>query len=358
MPVATGKYRRYGNIRRGWRQSAGNSAAAKRGADKLFYLRLSISAAIIIAAIVLKHTAAPENSPIHSVISKSINEGIGLSEAVNALGRVISGEKDVIEVFNDFTRKITSEGEDDKGITVTEDAENADMSPDSGDEDKEKKAEETEKREDAEKPADNADTAKPADDSGLDDSIITKDYYVKGLAAGSGLREIELLSFQMSEEEVCDDTQPVPFEIPPPSNCSYKKESIAFKYSAPLYGVVTSVFGYRDHPFGGDASFHTGIDIAAKKGTAVKAFAGGRVAETGTSRVYGNYVLMSHPDGFYSFYGHNSKVTVKKGKQVKVGDKIAEVGSTGVSTGPHLHFEVRKGGLRLNPKHYISPDCV
>ena len=169
---------------------------------------------------------------------------------------------------------------------------------------------------------------------------------------------VETLSFQMGEEELHDDTKAEPFRIPPPSYCSYEKINIGFKYKTPLYGVITSKFGYRDHPIINDASFHTGLDIAAKKGTAIGAFADGTVLEAGRNSTYGNYLLIEHTGGIRSFYGHNSKLSVKKGQKVKIGQKIAEVGSTGMSTGPHLHFEVRKGTTRLDPALYISNEVV
>lgn len=169
---------------------------------------------------------------------------------------------------------------------------------------------------------------------------------------------IETLSFSMSPEELFDDTKAEPFRIPPPSSCSYDKKNISFKYRTPLYGVITSLYGYRDHPIIDDSSFHTGIDIAAKKGSSVAAFADGTVIESGKNNIYGNYLLIEHSDGIRSFYGHNSKLSVKKGQKVKLGQKIAEVGSTGMSTGPHLHFEIRNGKIRLDPSLYISPETV
>lgn len=170
--------------------------------------------------------------------------------------------------------------------------------------------------------------------------------------------ELEVLSYQMSAEELLDDTAAEPFRIPPPSYCSYSKEQIDFKYTTPLRGTITSRYGYRDHPIIEDASFHTGLDIAAKQGTDIVSFAAGKVIEAGKNSTYGNYLLIEHKNGIRSFYGHNSKLLVKKGQKVSLGQKIARVGSTGMSTGPHLHFEVRLGTVRLDPTHYISPERV
>ena len=94
------------------------------------------------------------------------------------------------------------------------------------------------------------------------------------------------------------------------------KEKIAFKYTTPLRGTITSRYGYRDHPIIEDASFHTGLDIAAKQGTDIVSFAAGKVIEAGKNSTYGNYLLIEHEDGYRSFYGHNSKLLVKKGQKV------------------------------------------
>jgi len=166
--------------------------------------------------------------------------------------------------------------------------------------------------------------------------------------------EVEALSFKMDDQELHDDTKAEPFRIPPPNYCSYDKVNIAFSYVRPLAGTVTSKYGYRDHPIINNASFHTGMDIAAKSGTAIVCFADGKVIEAKYNDTYGNYLLIEHANGIHSFYGHNSKLNVKAGATVKKGEKIAEVGTTGLSTGPHLHFEIRNGTKRLDPAHYIK----
>lgn len=163
------------------------------------------------------------------------------------------------------------------------------------------------------------------------------------------------LRWDLPEEETEDTTPNVAFEIPNPDKVDDTKYELPFAYQHPLSSArITSGFGYRIHPIHGNTTFHYGVDLAAASGTPVYAFAGGTVEETGYNSVYGNYVLLSHPDGFASFYGHLSKVYVKNGADVSCGQKIAAVGSTGWSTGPHLHFEVRKNGKILNPLDYLS----
>jgi murein DD-endopeptidase MepM/ murein hydrolase activator NlpD len=122
---------------------------------------------------------------------------------------------------------------------------------------------------------------------------------------------------------------------------------------APLEGVVTSNFGVRDDPMTGAKRFHGGIDIAAPAGAEIKAPSGGKVTFSGTAKGYGNLVEIDHGDGRVSRYGHNAVNLVSVGDEVKAGQAIATVGSTGRATGAHLHFEVRAGGKPVDPSVMI-----
>lgn len=127
------------------------------------------------------------------------------------------------------------------------------------------------------------------------------------------------------------------------------------KYIKPVPGKITSRFGKRVHPITGKESSHTGIDIASPMGEGVKASLGGEVVSAGWySGVYGNVVIINHGNNIQTFYGHLSKVLVKKGEKVRQGDIIGKVGSTGASTGPHLHFEIYVNGERVDPERRIS----
>lgn len=118
----------------------------------------------------------------------------------------------------------------------------------------------------------------------------------------------------------------------------------------PAQGNISSRYGareaIRDHT-------HQGLDIAAKTGTPIKAAAEGEIIFSGTMGGYGNLIIIDHGNGIKTYYGHCSKLYKKKGSIVKAGDKIAAVGSTGNSTGPHLHFEIRKNGVYVNPAKYL-----
>ncbi len=121
----------------------------------------------------------------------------------------------------------------------------------------------------------------------------------------------------------------------------------------PTRGWITSGFGYRIYPFTGETKFHEGIDISTRIGTDVYATADGIVTETSYDITYGNNIVIDHGFGFVTRYGHLSRIDVKAGDVVKRGQKIGEVGNTGFSTGPHLHYEVRINGVPVNPENYI-----
>jgi murein DD-endopeptidase MepM/ murein hydrolase activator NlpD len=118
----------------------------------------------------------------------------------------------------------------------------------------------------------------------------------------------------------------------------------------PLSGRISSNYGFRANPITGTRQFHTGIDIAAGQGTPIRAAMSGRVTFAGWSDVFGNYVVVSHHSGYRTLYGHMSVIRVKNGALVGTGQRIGDVGSTGVSTGPHLHFTVYKDGVTMNPR--------
>jgi len=117
--------------------------------------------------------------------------------------------------------------------------------------------------------------------------------------------------------------------------------------------IVTSEFGYRRDPFTGEAKGHSGMDLAVPMGTAVRAALSGTVTAAKYHYSYGYYVMIDHGGGLATLYAHNSKLLVRAGQTVQAGDVISLSGSTGRSTGPHLHFEVRVNGQRTNPRSYL-----
>ena len=115
----------------------------------------------------------------------------------------------------------------------------------------------------------------------------------------------------------------------------------------PVNGIITSRYGLRQDPIDGGTKHHNGIDIAVPTGTSVKAVAAGRVIESGSRGGYGNLVTIEHGGGMLSRYGHNSHLEVSVGDQVEAGETVALSGSTGRSTGPHVHFELWRNGANI-----------
>jgi murein DD-endopeptidase MepM/ murein hydrolase activator NlpD len=118
-------------------------------------------------------------------------------------------------------------------------------------------------------------------------------------------------------------------------------------------GSITSRYGPRANPFSGHPEFHNGIDIGAPIGTEVCAAREGKVTEAGTNPTLGSYVILTHPGGFKTVYGHLSAISVTLGAEVRTGEVIGKVGKTGLATGPHLHFEVRCKGGSTDPSPYM-----
>jgi murein DD-endopeptidase MepM/ murein hydrolase activator NlpD len=121
----------------------------------------------------------------------------------------------------------------------------------------------------------------------------------------------------------------------------------------PCQGWTTSRFGYRKSPFTGRREFHKGYDIANREGTPISCTADGVVTFQGPKGLLGNIIIIDHGHGMVTRYGHLSKILVKRGQAVKRGDKLALMGNTGRSTGPHLHYEVHLNGIPVNPEKYM-----
>ena len=128
-----------------------------------------------------------------------------------------------------------------------------------------------------------------------------------------------------------------------------------FKLPLHSYFYISSRWGWRPDPFGsGRRSYHGGIDMACPKGTPIYSAKAGRVVSTGYSNVYGNYVIVSHGQGYKTLYGHMTRILTSNGSFVDTTTKIGLVGSTGASTGPHLHFTVYKNGKSINPTNVVN----
>lgn len=148
-----------------------------------------------------------------------------------------------------------------------------------------------------------------------------------------------------------------PYDGPPPpynATMAYDPLELTETLEAPVSGGYTSGYGWREHPVDGGDNFHHGVDISSPEGTEIHAFADGVVEKVGVGDSYGNYLQIRHSDTVKTLYAHCSKLLKAEGEEVKMGDVIALVGSTGNVTGPHLHFEVKVNGLWHDPTYYLE----
>ena len=142
---------------------------------------------------------------------------------------------------------------------------------------------------------------------------------------------------------------------PLPNNYTMDQLSLGeLETVTPVMGHLNSEYGYRDHPINGRYQFHGGVDIGGQSGDPIGAFAAGTVEYTGEDDSYGLYLQVDHGNGVKSFYAHCSRIVVTKGQVVALGEKVAEIGSSGSATGPHLHLELKYNKMHLNPVYYVD----
>jgi len=139
-----------------------------------------------------------------------------------------------------------------------------------------------------------------------------------------------------------------------PDIVSMEPTALTLSTVTPVYGVLTSGFGYRDHPIDGEFKFHYGVDLAAPTGTEVGSFAAGTVSFAGWGEINGYYIRVEHENGVETLYAHLSEILVSKGDRVDAGETIGLVGETGEASGPHLHFQVYVDGILVDPLQYVE----
>lgn len=194
----------------------------------------------------------------------------------------------------------------------------------------------------------------------------TEPAFSANVASESSAKKLEIDSFEVTSDETGETVAVGKIINGSGGGDIESREAVKGTSFAPYYvsvapvmpvknARITSRFGYRTNPVSGNYGFHTGLDLAATEGTPISATFYGRVTETGESDVWGKYVLMEHSDGLSTYYCHLSEIYVEKKAVIRQGETIGLVGSTGWSTGPHLHFEVRIGGVRVDPERLLYP---
>lgn len=164
----------------------------------------------------------------------------------------------------------------------------------------------------------------------------------------------ERISYEESERQLEKESVKLIYKISELStNDRLDNPDATGRFTYPLKGRITSPFGPRRHPIFGVRSMHSGIDLAAPRGTPIKASEGGLVIYSGWYGGYGKVVIIDHSKGYSTLYAHMDKMTVSVGTRVRQGEVVGYEGATGYATGPHLHFEVRSKGKPQNPVNYL-----
>ena len=183
----------------------------------------------------------------------------------------------------------------------------------------------------------------------IDTELSAINGYLKARGIRSNMQPVggEAHHNVMSDEEISD------FYIKYLDRISY---NISYTpLGLPYPGRITSTFGHRENPFDGiGVETHKGLDISGPIGSPVKAMAKGEVEFAGLRGGFGNCIMLKHGNGFETLYGHLSQILVKVGEPVTIGQEIGRIGSTGRSTGPHLHYEVHKNGKKINPESFLT----
>ena len=140
-----------------------------------------------------------------------------------------------------------------------------------------------------------------------------------------------------------------PLDQGAPQGASLSRYLLASPAQYPVYGQVTCAYGWRYHPITGNPDFHNGMDIAAPLGSGIYTAFPGTVTDRGESAIYGNYIEVTHSNSLRTVYCHCQELLAPEGANLRAGERVATVGSTGISTGPHLHFEVLVNGTYFDP---------
>ena len=167
----------------------------------------------------------------------------------------------------------------------------------------------------------------------------------------------DFLSRQTGGTTDAPTTAPRPSAAPRVTPAIYRSAGSQAQ-AIPVAGTVSSPFGMRRHPITDQVQMHEGTDIAAPAGSPIRAFRDGVVEYAGRAEGYGNIVVLRHADGMKTLYGHNQENLVQAGDRVRAGQTIGRVGSTGRSTGPHLHFEIVREGERVDPSPYLKQRSI
>lgn len=318
------------------------SAAGREGRA---VVRLAVCGVIFVLLVAVKLLFPQTVSRLAQTAGDLIGRDADFQEAFAAMGRAVSGEEPVGDSLQDAYTAVFNPGKDDAVLASGTAAVSDYLNP----------AARLMQHYTLELPAsDEKETAGSGEDRETEPAA-------EQIAASSPAEETAAV--QEPTEEPASEQEPEETAIAAvsqvytmpalPENASLEQRNLGFAHTSPIVAPLTSPFGWREHPVTGGTKFHYGVDLGAETGTDICAFADGQVYATGDSSSLGYYIMIQHADGYMTLYAHCSKITVTSGA-VTMGQKIAEVGETGIATGPHLHFELHDGDLYLNPIYYVE----
>jgi len=287
--------------------------------EKRRLLQLTACAGIFVLLVAVKLLLPGRMAPLRETISHAMQQNMDVQGVFSAVGRAVSGETGVEDTLEDVYQAVFRPQEGEAAETAAE-------TPLPAGEGLELL-----------KSIPSGETAAPADTQAEPGAVQPEPETVV-----SEDPEVSTLAYILYSDQNL------------PANASMEQAILGFDYCTPVMGTLSSAFGYREHPVEGEERFHYGLDIAADTGTAVNCFADGTVTAVGESSSYGRYCIVAHQGGYSTLYAHCSRITASSGTSVEEGEKIAEVGETGMATGPHLHFELQHDGNYLNPIYYVS----
>ena len=300
----------------GARRTAGRKEEPLSPRERRRLLQLMVCGGIFVLLVAAKLLLPDRMAEINGALSRAMEQNVDVQAVFSAVGRAFTGEDGPGGAFGDIYQAVFHP---EQGVQAQETA--------------------------VQSPASGSDAAMKTLRESLPegDSEAVKDTGAGEAAqAENGQEQVSNLAYVMYSNQNL------------PENVSLEQAILNFDYCVPVNGTLSSDFGYREHPVEGEERFHYGVDLAADTGTEIVCFADGTVTAVGESSSYGKYCMVSHAGGCSTLYAHCSRITVSSGTAVKEGQKIAEVGETGIATGPHLHFELQKDGVYLNPIYYVS----
>lgn len=306
--------RKTGGRRGGARQAVRRRNEALRPQERRLLLQLVACSGIFVLLVAAKLLLPAKMAQFNERLSGALRQNMDVKAVFSAVGRAITGEDNAGGAMEDVYQAVFHP---EKGETM-----------------------ETAALE-----------GLPLDESAALDDL--REYRMKSLTADQQTAEGEA-DAKTEQTEVSTLAYVLYSDRNLPEDVSLEQAILGFDYCTPVCGTLTSNFGYREHPVEGEERFHYGVDLAADTGTAISCFADGTVTAVGESSSYGRYCIVTHEGGYSTLYAHCSRVTASSGTAVKEGQKIAEVGESGMATGPHLHFELHRDGTYLNPIYYVS----